>query len=120
MATALNQNFNIMSKENNLNHEVDKNGTICIYCSHGTFIVNAESGKVRSSTLDEHCLSEYSEIYQFDLQEARDNGLDSNDILNFGYWYYTGIEDNGVKETAYEPPCFDWREETKLAMKDEL
>lgn len=76
-------------------------GFIDIYSSQGTFIVNAENGEIFDALLNEDAPENYFEIVKFDLIEARQNGVNSFDILNFGYW---------IGE-IYTPPAQDWRDE---------
>lgn len=88
-------------------------GTIEIRSSQGLYVVNAEDGKVKSRQLETSAPIEYRKLRRFDLEEARRNGLDSLDILNFGYWY----EKSGQRHHEYEKPVEDWR---KMMIEDEL
>lgn len=80
-------------------------GTIDIYSSIGVYTVNVEDGKVVSKQLETGAPEEYKRTRRFDLEEAKKNGLDSFDILNFGYWY----EKQGQKKYEYVEPANDWR-----------
>jgi len=76
--------------------------------SHGTFIIESETGCVIDSDLDdcEDC-PEYETISKFDIEEwckywKREPEERYYDILDLGYWYGDG---------KYEKPENDWRKE---------
>jgi len=80
-----------------------------VYSSHGTIIINPETGTVIATDID-MCDDCIDNIKRFDIEEYKtfykvDKVPGAFDILDLGYWLNDG---------TYEEPEHDWRNGTAI------
>lgn len=87
--------------------------TFKVCSSQGDIRVDVSTGDVLDMTIDEDSTDEYfPQIKRFDLAERkihRGEDIpkgDNIDILDLGYWYGKGNDENTWE---YEEPAHDWR-----------